>query len=364
MNINNIHKNTESFLNSLKKSDSEFLYYPSKNGLTKYGKNLSLGFSCFALKIYYMLGLWDSLSSKEQDGWIKTILGYQSPEEQYLGGSFVDSYLVKSYNEKNLKKDLKDSLKKFINYLPNYNFESNTQKLNKAVNAETKQAISTLYEVGFKVDFDFKLNGNVSVEEFLNSFDWSKPWNAGAQFSSICVFSTTQELGLKKELSLFIEEKLDKNTGSYFSTIPNEKREIINGAMKVISGLDWLNLEIHYPHKLIDFCLDNKPVLEGCDIVDYIYVLYKCSLYSDHRNNQILDVFGSLINDIEKLYVSDDKAFSYFQSKSQTHYYGPTITDGRNQADLHGTTLIIWALAMLGDKLKIDNLSKINIIKP
>ena len=120
---------------------------------------------------------------------------------------------------------MKDSLKKFINYLPNYNFESNTQKLNKAVNAETKQAISTLYEVGFKVDFDFKLNGNVSVEEFLNSFDWSKPWNAGAQFSSICVFSTTQELGLKKELSLFIEEKLDKNTGSYFSTIPKVRKE-------------------------------------------------------------------------------------------------------------------------------------------
>ena len=55
------------------------------------------------------------------------------------------------------------------------------------------------------------------------------------------------------------------------------KREIINGAMKVISGLDWLDARIHSPKKLIDFCLDNKPFLEGCDIVDYVYVLYKCS---------------------------------------------------------------------------------------
>ena len=98
---------------------------------------------------------------------------------------------------------MKDSLKKFINYLPNYNFESNTQKLNKAVNAETKQAISTLYEVGFKVDFDFKLNGNVSVEEFLNSFDWSKPWNAGAQFSSICVFQQHKNWGSKRALLFY-----------------------------------------------------------------------------------------------------------------------------------------------------------------
>ena len=150
-----------------------------------------------------MLGLWDSLSSKEQDGWIKTILGYQSPEEQYLGGSFIDSYLVESYNEKNLKKDLKDSLKKFINYLPNYNFESNTQKLNKAVNAETKQAISTLYEVGFKVDFDFKLNGNVSVEEFLNSFDWSKPWNAGHNFHPYVFFNNTRTGAQKRALPFY-----------------------------------------------------------------------------------------------------------------------------------------------------------------
>ena len=29
--------------------------------------------------------------------------------------------------------------------------------------------------------------------------------------------------------------------------MPNSSREVINGAMKVISGLDWLEREIHYP---------------------------------------------------------------------------------------------------------------------
>ena len=51
--------------------------------------------------------------------------------------------------------------------------------------------------------------------------------------------------------------------------------EVINGAMKVITGLDWINHEIHYPEKLIDFCLNTKPQT-GCDLVDIVYVLYKC----------------------------------------------------------------------------------------
>ena len=42
--------------------------------------------------------------------------------------------------------------------------------------------------------------------------------------------------------------------------------------MKVISGLDWLDEKIHYPDKLIDFCLQNNPIEEGCDIVDFVYV--------------------------------------------------------------------------------------------
>ena len=37
--------------------------------------------------------------------------------------------------------------------------------------------------------------------------------------------------------------------------------------MKVLSGLDWINVNIHKPDKLIDFCLSNEPVSEGCDIV-------------------------------------------------------------------------------------------------
>ena len=102
-----------------------------------------------------------------------------------------------------------------------------------------------------------------TVEQYLNQYDWSMPWNAGAQFSSLCVYSQTQNYEIKKKLIEFIITLADDETGSYFSDLPKNNREIINGAMKVISGLDWLQEEIHYPEKLIDYCLSNRPILEG-----------------------------------------------------------------------------------------------------
>ena len=67
-----------------------------------------------------------------------------------------------------------------------------------AVRAETKQAISTIYQVGYKNGKPYNdfPNDESKILSFLESFDWSKPWHAGAHFSSICVFNSTQ---LEKE---------------------------------------------------------------------------------------------------------------------------------------------------------------------
>ena len=78
--------------------------------------------------------------------------------------------------------------------MPNKSFDTKRIAVEKAVNAETKQAISTLYEVGSKnirtLENSFKDEGSLSL--YLGSLDWSKPWSAGAQFSSICVYTKTQ----------------------------------------------------------------------------------------------------------------------------------------------------------------------------
>lgn len=353
-----------SFLEKLKKNN-EFEFRPSIDGVTQNGECLNLGFSCYALKINFMTGSWHNFSSEYRESWNKYILSYQSSSRMFPLNSFIDEALLSGYNKLSKQEELKYFIKTILNILPFFNYDSKKTAILKAINAETKQAIATLYETGFindlKLENTFLTKGKAT--EYLKSLNWDKPWSAGAQFASLCLYSITNDFGLEKELNNFISQKLVTNTGSYHNLNISDKREIINGAMKVISGLDWLNQEIHKPKELIDFCLKNVPQTEGCDIVDFVYVLYKCSLQVNYRKKEINQLFILLLEQIKRLYISEDEGFSYFPNKSQTHYYGVKITNGLNKADIHGTTLCLWAILMILDNLEEMD-SKMNIIKP
>ena len=49
-----------------------------------------------------------------------------------------------------------------------------------------------------------------------------------------------------------------------------------------------------FSKKIIDYCLENKPNSEGCDLVDIIYVLYRCSSETDYRKKDISNYFDEL----------------------------------------------------------------------
>jgi hypothetical protein len=132
--------------------------------------------------------------------------------------------------------------------------------------------------------------------------------------------------------------------------------------MKVISGLDWLDIPIHYPEKLIDFCLLSTPDSTGCDLVDYVYVLYKCSEQTKYRKKEIVLYCEKLLKLIENHFY-DEGGFSYYIGKSQTHYYGVKITKDYNQPDIHGTLLFVWALSMIFNLLETGKFDW-KVIKP
>ena len=54
--------NVFNFLKTLQK-DNIYRYSPTPEGLTEAGKSIELGFSCYAMKIYYMTSNFDKLSS-------------------------------------------------------------------------------------------------------------------------------------------------------------------------------------------------------------------------------------------------------------------------------------------------------------
>ena len=360
--LNEIPYGVLQFVKSLKKEEN-YEFYPFQKNRNFYGTNLSLGFSCYALKIYYMTFEHKNLSEKELNSWLSYIKSFYSINN--MDQLFVDPIYLKYYNKKFSRESLRNFSKKIQTVLQQANFETKIERLLKGLNAESKQAIATLYELGDKnlpKVYNFN-NSDKQIFSYLEQLDWQFPWSAGAQFSSYCVYSKTQDLNIEEKLINFINKKVDKDTGSYFSKYPKSNREIINGAMKVITGLDWIDSEIHYPEKLIDFCINNKPTLEGCDVVDYVYVLYKCSKQTYYKKAEINALFLELLEDLLKLFHKTSGGFSYFYKKSQDYYYGVPIGKGENQADLHGTILCLWALIMILENNEL-NTENFNVIKP
>ena len=357
------------FLQSLSK-ENEFEYYPASEGLTRDGENISLGFSCFALKSFHILNEWENLSENKKQEWVQYINSFQQDNiTTFDEGSFIDHFYITSIQKLSLTKEIKRNAKRVLKL--NKKIKSKKLEIDEFIRAESKQAISTLHEVGAKnkIKYNCKYFYENNLTDYLMSLDWSKPWNAGAQFSGLCVFLETQEKDmdrypeLKKEMSTFIENLIDQNTGSYFMNETPELREIVNGAMKVITGLDWLNIPIHKPNELIDTCLNVKLDGYGCDIVDVVYVLYMCSKNNSYRRKDIETYFDDVDEIIYKHYFSNEGGFSYFQNKSQLYYYGLNITNGLNKPDIHGSTLLLWALSLMTDYRKNSDIN-INILKP
>jgi len=85
----------------------------------------------------------------------------------------------------------------------------------------------------------------------------------------------------------FVGSVADQETGAWFVGPRPEYGELVNGAMKVLTGLDWLDIRPHRPERLVDLCLSRKPDPEGCHLVDAVYVLRQCRRRTDHRAAEV-----------------------------------------------------------------------------
>ncbi len=366
--IDGLDEKTIYFLNSIKKEENNFTFYPVKKDFTEIGEKLNLGFSCYALKLFHILNIWKELDEKDTNGWKNYLNSFQKDYKSYPLNSFIDDEFLNGYERLEISQNVKFRIKRLINKVSTKNYELKNEKINTSIRAETKQAISSLYEVkstNFKSYTDFPKKPK-DIELFLRGLDWSSPWSSGAQYAGICVFAQTQQYEEKERTLNYLKEFSDKlvNTeyGIYQKGNITNSSETINGVMKILTGLDWIGKEIHFPEKLIDLCLNSTPSQEGCDLVDIVYVLYRCSLQTSYKRNDVINYLKDLISLI-KHHSFEDGGFSYFINKSQTHYYGLKISTGSNLPDLHGTTLLVWALSMIFNTIEPED-SNWNVLKP
>ncbi len=372
-NINNLSEESltegvASYLNSLENKNKKFDYYPCHEGVTEAGKEISLGFSCYGLKTLYTINKWHLFSNEVRKEWGEYLNSFQKNSKQYPRSSYIDNEYIKHFEKFNLKHISKDSVKTVLNLIQKNKYRRRNEEIIDSIRAESKQAIATLkqVELGNRLIYDDFPKNSKEVNSLLDSYDWSKPWSSGAQFSSFCVFAKAQAEENEESsnnLINYINNKVNADDGCYYEGGQPNFSQLINGSMKVLTGLDWLDVPIHYPEKLIDACLSKKPSQSGCDLVDYVYVLYRCSLETNHRRKEIVKYLDEIVELIFLHYYQEQGGFSYSIGSSQKLYYGVEISKGNNQPDIHGTILLTWALAMIFKITENDEFNW-NVLKP
>lgn len=366
--IEHLRENLPLYLGRLSRPGQFGAFYPCERGMTEIGRAAGLGFSCFALKIYYTAGLWHDLSDRDKRRWVSYIQSFQKGRvligDSTGDGAFVDPP-VASYVRRNLP--FYQQLIQCLITPPAFT------DLRKLLFAETKQALATLAQVGMQSHRPYRgfPRTGKQVKRLLEHLDWTRPWNAGGQASCLAVFLALQApllydkqtcRVLQQAWSSVIDDLADKTSGGYFKGNTPAHSDLVSGAMKILTGLDWLCLPIHYPEALVDTCLQALPPAEACHIVNTVYVLFRCLQQTPYKKDKVQSYCQAIIRLIRNFY-NNDGGFSYWIGKSQMHYYNVPISSGLAQSDIHGTCLLTWALAMLFRIMDESNVAW-NIIKP
>lgn len=366
--LDGIAEGVTTYLDSLGVPGQTGRFLPCLKGATQEGQRAGLGFSCFALKVAYATGGWERLSESSREEWIRFVRSYQvtTPKRtrRFTDNAFADP-AVMGYLE------ARTSWSRQLG--ARFLFPRFMTGADRVTIGESKQAIISLLQVGAIPVTPYRPYPRTGqgIRRYLARLDWTKPWAAGGQASALVTLAMTQGAKderardpeeLRSACSSFFESISDTVTGGYFvGAIPGYDN-LINGAMKVLTALDWLGVRVHFPEKLIDTCLSRLPHHDGCHLVDAIYVLYRCAQYTSHKRSAIRQYCKDVLAMIQQHY-NDDGGFSYNIHKSQAFYYGVPISKGFDESDIHGTCLLTWAIAMIEELLERPE-PRLMVIRP
>ncbi len=301
------------------------------------GERAGLGISCLALKTCVMLGLLSCFDDGELEGWTDHIQSFQAAKGRFAG--FFEDAAVLRIADRNAGWFRRDVATR---------------------RAETRQACAALLSAGSSPLYPVRKLPETpeQVGNYIRKLDWTEPWGAGSHAGHLMFFYGLNarvfgQAETADSLLPVVLAELDRlqnpESGSWYSRRPSGE-QIVNGAMKILSGYAFLNKPFPYPDRLIDTCLAAANDEHGCNNTDVIYVLHQCARYTSHRQADIRDYCARRLRTIER-FRREDGAFSFFETGAQTSYYGVPISRGLLESDIHGTTLFVWTIVMIGDLL-------------
>jgi hypothetical protein len=308
--------------------------------------------TCFAMRSAWQAGIWDEWPRDKKDACINFIKSFQRED-----GIFYDPWLSKKtgFNLSAIGRIL-------IRRKSYYNLKEQ-KKLNQR--AETRQCIGDLYNVGESPLYPAPVEhlNFSSFPIFWDSLSWETPWAAGSHLSHLMCFLSVNKLffspvehhdSLIKQILKLLSDLHDNKTGAWFSGRPGNLMKI-NGAMKVLSGLQWIEFEPTGFENLVDFALAQPFQDDGCGMLNRLFVLQQArkGTIAGYRQREIHQTASTALDAIQK-FQNPDGGFSFYKHKSQPSYYGVKVSKALNESDLHGTAMMTWAIGVCLDLLGED----------
>jgi hypothetical protein len=310
--------------------------------------------ACFGMKIAWQTGLWEQWAEDRRQSCIEYVNSFQTND-----GYFYDPWLVRNSRSKPM-----DFVRVLMGRL---SLQQVAHRKIQNILAETRQSASTLLMVGAnpKYPMPCELKKTSEVVPFVNSFNWDNPWSAGSHIShQLMMLTINRSLfnngidyeaiidGILRQLFLIRDPK----TGTWFTGNPSDTIKI-NGAMKILSGLQWLNLPYPDTRALLDFALQQPSQDDGCNFLNRLFVVWqaKRGVPAGYRKDEICSLAYDVFSKLDRFKKSDG-AFSFFPDHAQNMYFGVKVSRGKRVSDLHGTVMLVWAIAialeLLGDEAR------------
>lgn len=308
--------------------------------------------TCFAMKIAWQTGIWEEWSESRRQACIDFVLSFQRDD-----GFFFDPWL-----ERSSKLTWKHIAAVLIGRAPMSKF---LDRKTRNLRAETRQSASSLLMVGSKParPLPCEVASVEDIDSYISSFDWRFPWSAGSHLSHLMLILEVNRgiFGKDDNYDLLVDCMLEK-LNEYYDTesgtwgignIPANIR--INGAMKILSGLQWIDRRYPDITRLLDFALAQPFQYDGCGFLNQLFVVQQSRLGAPPGYRQIdMAALGERILYEVTKFKKPDGAFSFYTNRSQTSYYFARVSKGFPVSDLHGTVMLTWAIAialdLLGDR--------------
>jgi len=336
------------FLEHQKSKNKKGYYSYSYSGdIYNESKKWNVGSGVYALKIYYTLGI-------EKNDDIINVCDYIK-SFYHNDGQIYDDFIYNKSFIRNIASCLKH--KRWSNIL-NEQYKR----------AETRQTYSSLMlynEVPKNINLKIIKKDN-EINSYLSNLDWNEPWGAGSHFSHLMFFyklalesHMIDQNQFEQSVSYAIDwvNKLrHEEDGGWYKGVQND-RFVVNGAMKIITGFIAVDrVDFDHAQQLVDTCLRSTNDEHACDNFNIILVLNYASklLNRNYRQKEIEEFAINRLAKYKAHYKKEQGGFSFFPFSSNSIYYGAKITKGINEADIHGTVLFLWGIAIVSQILRIE----------